>query len=107
MEAKLIRESGLPIDYDKLDQYKAVWGTYFDKIFTKYKDDMKTCTEKTDKLSAILNKRFETVRDITLLVDSENMIKFLEEHGNIMLARHEKINELVAVIQDQNDMSQG
>lgn len=82
MKVKMARHSGLPIELDRMEEYKKCWRKYYDLVLDKYTPDMPVVQEKLEKLSDILNRRFSTIKDVELPKNQKQWLEFIKQYGD-------------------------
>ena len=82
MKVKMARHSGLPLREEKAEEFRKVWRKYYDQVLNKYAPDMEKVQERLEKLSSILNRRYETVSEVEIPKSALGWRKFIKEYGN-------------------------
>lgn len=101
MEVKTVRQSGMPVELDKLQACEDEFKKEYDAIQAAHGQDMKKVHEELEALDVKLAAKYDTI-SIFELPESEEQIKnFIETYGNYMIALHKDTDEVLMVIIDQ------
>jgi hypothetical protein len=100
---KIMRVTGLPVDLDNLEKYKAEWTEGFDMRKAKHGNDMLSLQEDLASFEKELNLKYPTQESIEYPKTQKAMKALvLKYQAPVMIAQSsENIKEFVFVIMDQ------
>lgn len=81
MKVKMARHSGLPLKEEVAQEYRDKWRFYYDKVLEKYSPDMEKVQERLEKLSDIMNKRYNTIEEVELPKSRKAWKELMSEYG--------------------------
>lgn len=103
MSIQVIRRSGLPIDVEKLSEFKEEFRTEFDTLNKKHGKDMLSLQQDVAKLEDRLNIKYTTIGNFDFPKSQKKTLELLSKYGNILLTTHAETGKLVFVIEDQDE----
>lgn len=101
VKIKTFRQSGLPVDLDQLEQFDKEFKAAYDKIYNEHGKDMPKVEAALQKLDEELASKYDTVVEMDLLTEEDDIKNFLTKYGNYMTTTHRDTGELLYVILDQ------
>lgn len=99
-KVKVMRRSGLPVAPEQLELYKTEWKEGFDAAVSKHGREMVGLNQELAELEKKLNDKYPTIAEWDYPNNTNDTVTLLEQYGNILMARHSELNELVYVIED-------
>lgn len=101
MKVMIARQSGLPVDEAKAEQYRAEWQKEFDLLKEKHGADMLALQEELVLLERELEKDYETVSTVELPKTGKAWKAFVEKYGSVLLSTHRDTEKVILIIMDQ------
>lgn len=104
MKVKTVRASGLPVDEEQYNAYKAEWTDIVDKARDKCGFDMLRMQKLLARIENILNKRYTLIDEWEYEVSETEWVRRIEKYGNIMSAITKEDKSLVYIIMDDQEV---
>lgn len=99
---KMFRSSGLPVETEKLEDYKQEWKDTFDALNKKHGKDMLSLQEELAVVERELNDKYKTVIEVDFVKTKKAWESLLDEYGNVIVSRHRDTGELLYIIFDED-----
>jgi len=95
------RQSGLPIQIEKLNEYKAEFQTRFDELKKLHGSEMLGFSEGLQKVDLELSEKYALVEDWDLPKSFKSWRDLIDVHGNFIITANKHTGELMMFILDE------
>ena len=104
MKIRILRQSGLPVNLDDLNNYREKFRTLFDKAVRIAGKDMLRLNKKLVIIEKVLQKKYPTVSEVDLPKTLKGWRDLRAKYGNILVSQHLETEEILFVISDQEEV---
>jgi hypothetical protein len=100
MRVKMVRQSGAPVELDKLEKFDKEFKEAYDKIVDKHGNDMEKVHQELEGLDAILANKYDPIFEITLPTSGKKWKEMIDTYGQIMVTTNLENGQPILVVLD-------
>lgn len=101
MKVKVARQSGMPVQLEKIEEFREEFRKEYDKLYDEYQKDMPKLNEELSKLDERMNEKYDTIVEWDLPVNESEWKKLEADYGGILVTTHKDTKEIMFIILDQ------
>lgn len=99
-KVKVFRESGRPVDLDKIEEFEEEWKKVFDKVMQDNKGNMPVIQKELDIEEKKLQDKYDVLVELNFPNNYKAMKKFIQKYGKIEMGIHPELDEIYIRIMD-------
>lgn len=100
----IFRKSGLPLELEDIQRYRAEWRRLYDKVEKLCKKDMLRMQNKLAKIHDIMQKKYKIVGEVQLMDTTESYVRMIKKYGPIIVTTKADSDDLVYYIDDDDNV---
>ena len=101
MKVLIARQSGLPVDDSKAEDFRIDWQARFDELKQKNGTDMLAMEKDLELMEKEMEEKYELVSKVELPKSGKAWKEIIETYSGVLVSTHKDTGEVVLIVMDQ------